>query len=173
MHGHQLRQTAEREHVDRWTDISVGALYGALKRMAGEGLIEEVRTEQVGGYPERSIWGLTDAGRSALTVLRRSALQEIVLPADPVDLALSRLDPERLDDVPEILAARIAALRARLADTEAYNASIDRYLTPIERVMVTHRVAKLRAEVDWHAALLERLPELLADPDSLRESHDS
>ena len=38
MHGHRLRLEAERKHVHLWTDISVGAVYGAMKRLAAEGL---------------------------------------------------------------------------------------------------------------------------------------
>lgn len=172
MHGHQLRQLAEQEHIDLWTDISVGALYGALKRLAAEGLIEELRTEQVGGYPERQIFGLTDAGRIALAGLRRGALREIVLRADPVDLALSRLDPLDTSGVPGVVAERIAELRATLAESEAHQARIAKYLTPIERVVVTHRSARLRAEIDWHEALLVRLPELLATTPTKDPSHD-
>ena len=41
MHGHQLRLLAEEEHVALWTDITVGSLYGAIKRLAAEELIEE------------------------------------------------------------------------------------------------------------------------------------
>ena len=50
-HGHQLRQLAELEHVDRWTEFTPGGLYGAIKRLAADGLIEELRTEQQGSYP--------------------------------------------------------------------------------------------------------------------------
>jgi DNA-binding PadR family transcriptional regulator len=46
MHGHQLRLLAEEEHVALWTDITVGSLYGAIKRLAAEELIEEVRVER-------------------------------------------------------------------------------------------------------------------------------
>ena len=56
MHGHQLRQLAEKEHIDMWTDITVGGLYGAIKRLAAEGLIEEARVEREGAYPERQVW---------------------------------------------------------------------------------------------------------------------
>ena len=79
MHGHQLRQLAEKEHVDMWTDISVGALYGAFKRLAAEELIEEVRTEREGDYPERQVWRITDAGRESLAPTARRGLSEIVI----------------------------------------------------------------------------------------------
>ena len=39
MHGHQLRQLAELEHIDQWTDVSVGALYGAIKPWYGADLV--------------------------------------------------------------------------------------------------------------------------------------
>jgi DNA-binding PadR family transcriptional regulator len=74
MHGHQLRQLAELEHLDMWTDISVGALYGAIKRLAAEDLIEEARVEREGAYPERQVWRITEAGDKALaTACARSS----------------------------------------------------------------------------------------------------
>ncbi len=59
MHGHQLRLLDEEEHIDSFTDISVGSLYGAIKRLSAEGLIEELRTEREGGYPPRQVWDIT------------------------------------------------------------------------------------------------------------------
>ena len=75
MHGHQLRLLAEEEHVALWTDITVGSLYGAIKRLAAEELIEEVRVERSGAYPQRQVWAITDAGREALGGLRLRALR--------------------------------------------------------------------------------------------------
>jgi DNA-binding PadR family transcriptional regulator len=40
--------------VALWTDITVGSLYGAINRLAAEELIEEVRVERAGAYPQRS-----------------------------------------------------------------------------------------------------------------------
>src|SRR3954468_11699427 len=103
MHGHQLRLLAEQEHVHLWTDISVGALYGALKRLATEGLLAEVRTEREGSYPERQVYGITDRGREGLGDLPPQALGEAWVPAGPFDLALSRPDAARLDELAGVL----------------------------------------------------------------------
>ena len=76
MHGHQLRQLAEKEHIDSGPTSPSAALYGAIKRLAAEGLIEEVRVEREGHYPERQVWRITDAGpRVALHELRIHGLQ--------------------------------------------------------------------------------------------------
>jgi DNA-binding PadR family transcriptional regulator len=170
MHGHQLRLLAEKEHVQEWTDISVGALYGALKRLSADGLIDEVRAEREGAYPERQVYAITDAGRVALGVEKRNALREIVVRADPFDLAMSRLDKDKLNDLEELLPARIAHLKAMVTDTEAHNATISQYLTFTEMIVVRHKVERLRAEVLWHEELYTQLPAIIAD-ESARKEH--
>jgi len=161
MHGHQLRQLAEKEHIDMWTDITVGALYGAIKRLAAEGLIEEVRVEREGSYPERQVWRVTHEGLVALAVERRSGLREIVLRPDPFDLAISRLDKTTLDEIPAAVEARLSALRTMLVQERAHTLSISKYLTPLEHMVMTHRADRLGAEISWHEQLLAQLPELL------------
>ena len=163
MHGHQLRLLAEQEHVHLWTDISVGALYGALKRLAGEGLLAEVRLEREGSYPERQVYGVTDAGRTALATLQRDALAHVVFKPDPFDLALCRSDPDRLDDLPDAVEDRLRTLRALLAETAAANDRARPYLSRAETHALQHREHRLRAEVDWHAALVADLPAVVAD----------
>ena len=163
MHGHQLRLLAEEEHLALWTDITVGGLYGALKRLAAEELIEELRVERSGAYPQRQVWAITDAGREAVGALRLRALREIVIKPDPFDLAITRLHPDHLGDLPTIIAARIGSLNAMLTEWEAHAATINRYLTPGEKFVMKHRADRLRAEIAWHEQLSAGLPEIISD----------
>jgi DNA-binding PadR family transcriptional regulator len=163
MHGHQLRLLAEKEHVQEWTDISVGALYGAIKRLAAEDLIEEVRQEREGAYPERVVYAITDAGASSLGIMRGDALRTIVIKPDPFDLAMSRLEPGMLDDLDTQLSARLVSLRTMLEQTIAHTASIDKYLTYGERIVMQHKVERIRAEVTWHEHLYSELPQIIQD----------
>jgi DNA-binding PadR family transcriptional regulator len=170
MHGHQLRLLAEKEHVQEWTDISVGALYGALKRMAAEGLIEEVRAEREGAYPERQVYAITDTGRVSLSTTKLNSLRDIVVRPDPFDLAMSRLDGKRLSSLDELLEARIAHLKSMAAEAEAHIHSIEQYLTFTEKLVMSHKVARLLAEVDWHEQLYTQLPEIIADESARKEN---
>jgi DNA-binding PadR family transcriptional regulator len=163
MHGHQLRLLAEEEHVGLWTDITVGGLYGAIKRLAAEDLIEEIRIERAGAYPQRQVWAVTDAGRETVGALRLRALREIVIKPDPFDLAITRLHADHLDDLPTIIAARIGSLNAMLTEWEAHAATIDRYLTAAEKLVMKHRADRLRAEIAWHEELSEALPGIAAE----------
>jgi DNA-binding PadR family transcriptional regulator len=163
MHGHQLRLLAEEEHVGLWTDITVGGLYGAIKRLAAEDLIEEVRVERAGAYPQRQVWAITDAGRETAGALRLRALREIVIRPDPFDLAITRLHPDHLGDLATIVAARTGSLNAMLVEWETHAATIDRYLTAAERLVMKHRADRLRAEIAWHEELSEKLPTIVVD----------
>src|SRR5664279_1047135 len=97
MHGHALRLLAEEEHIDEWTDFTVGAVYGVLKRLTADGLIEPISTEREGSYPERHVYAITEAGEITLTALRQEGLDYIDVRPDGFDLALSALDPDRHD----------------------------------------------------------------------------
>lgn len=163
MHGHQLRQLAEKEHVDMWTDITVGALYGAIKRLAAEGLIVEERVEREGAYPERQVWRITAEGRIALSDVRRAALHEIVIKPDPFDLAISRLDKTALDEVPATVEVRLERLRTMLELDEAHVQSVAQYLTQAELLVMVHREDRIRTEISWHEELLRQLPAILHD----------
>jgi DNA-binding PadR family transcriptional regulator len=163
MHGHQIRQQAQSDRTELWTDVKVGALYGALKRLAGEGLIVEVRSERVGGLPERTVYEITPRGREALAAVHSEALRTVVVRPDPFDLALvhaAHLDEQALTDAVtdrrETLAAQYNSLR--------HQAEVaDQWLTEAERMAMEHLLSRLASEIAWHDALLDRLPTIVAD----------
>jgi DNA-binding PadR family transcriptional regulator len=171
MHGHAMKLLAEEEHIDNWADVAASAIYGVIKRLASEGLIAVTRTEREGNYPERQVYDITDDGRAALDRFRREGLEELVMRPDPVDLALARLDPDKLDELPAVIQKRLAALRVNLDEHEAKLERIRHWLTVTERVVMRHSLARLRGEIVWHNELLEALPEIIRDEKQRGEQH--
>ena len=57
------------DRAELWSDVRPGSLYGALHRLAAEGLIEALRTEQAGHLPARTVYAITAEGRRELRVL--------------------------------------------------------------------------------------------------------
>lgn len=163
MHGHALLLLAEEEHIDEWTDFAASAVYGAMKRLAAEGLIAGERVEKHGNYPERQVYRITVDGVLALDELRLHGLTEIVIKPDPLDLALARLDPERLDRLPALIEERLGRLRATAETNEAHLESIKGYLTLAETWSMRHQLSRWRGEIAWHEQLLDALPEIIAD----------
>ncbi|GAB2475584.1 PadR family transcriptional regulator [Xylanimonas ulmi] len=172
MHGHQMRALAEQEHIDEWTDITVGGLYGALKRLEAEGLVRAVRTEREGNYPRRRVLDVTDAGRAALAELHAQALTAVGLRPDPADYPLARPQPDRLADLEAVVNDRLTQLRALAAAHERQMLAIDQYLTVAERVTLSHTTDRLQAEIVFHERLLAAVPEIVADELSRKDPHD-
>ena len=165
MHGHQIRRAAQVDRTELWADVKPGSLYGALHRMADEGVVEVVRTEQEGNMPARTVYALTAEGRGALAAHRDAALREIRLPPDPVDLALQYTQDLAEEELRAVLVARRTELAARLVSWRSRRDAATPYLTGLEPMTFDHILFRLEAELAWHDKLLEELPKLLSATD--------
>jgi DNA-binding PadR family transcriptional regulator len=165
MHGYQIRRAAKLDRTELWTEVKPGSLYGALHRMAGEGLVEVVRTEREGNPPERTVYAITTAGRQELIAQRDAALREVRLRPDPVDLALQYTSDLANEELAAVIAARRQAIAAQLAMLEQELQKAGPHLVGLEPMTFHHSLARLRAELAWHDQLLEQLPKLLHDLD--------
>jgi DNA-binding PadR family transcriptional regulator len=163
LHGHQIRQQAQADRTEMWTDIRVGSVYGALKRLANEGLVREVRTERVGNRPERTIYEITSEGRRALSAVRYAALYELTNRYDPFDLALAQSRDIAEEDLDQIVANRLAGLQVRLASLRHHAETADPYLNEAERMVIQHLIERADAEVRWHEELSARVSKIAAD----------
>ncbi|RYG31336.1 PadR family transcriptional regulator [bacterium] len=163
MHGHRLRLEAERKHVDLWTDISVGAVYGAMNRLAVEGLLRESGREQEGNRPPRQLYEITEEGRQALARLRQEGLTEIRSKPDPFDLALTRLDPARLDELRPVLTDRLERIRATLEERRKRNEGAREYIGLAQEWALRHAEYRLEAEIAFLQDLLAATDEIVAD----------
>src|SRR5579871_5440004 len=163
MHGHLLRLVAERNLVHLWTDISVGAVYGAMKRLAAEGLLRESGREQEGNRPTRQLYEITEEGRRALAALRREGLSEVWFKFDPFDLALTRMDPGALEALPSVLAERLDRVRALLAESRRVNEDSRDYVGLAKQWALRHTEYRLEAEVAYLTDLLTAAADIVAD----------
>jgi DNA-binding PadR family transcriptional regulator len=163
MHGHRLRLEAERNRVHLWTDITVGAVYGAMKRLASEGLLREAGREQEGNRPTRQLYEITDDGRRALAALRHEGLSEVRFKYDPFDLALTRVDPDTLDTLPSVLAERLDKVRASLAEARRLIAEVQGHVGLTKYWVLRHKEYRLEAEVAYLTDLLNAAPDIVAD----------
>lgn len=165
MHGHQIRREAQTNRTELWTDIKVGSLYAALNRMAEEGIIEAVRTERAGNMPARTIYGITDAGRQELSVLRDEVLREVRLRPDPVDLALQYSRALGPGALVAAFTNRRAVLQAELDSWQLLYAQAKPHLQGVEPLSFEHTLMRLEAEISWHDRVVAELPLALAPPD--------
>lgn len=165
-HGHEIRRMAEATNVGVWGGVSVGALYRELRTMQAEGLVEAVRTEQVGRRPARTIYEITSEGRLELAILREQAVRAVRWGPDELGVALTfagpGIDREELD---EWLAGRrgvFAATAAQLG-TERVRLVAKGYLDPFGAAIMLRAQLHAETEVRWHDEFAKILAELPAD----------
>jgi DNA-binding PadR family transcriptional regulator len=163
MHGHRLRLEAELEHVHLWTDISVGAVYGAMNRLVAEGLLRKLKSERKGKRPPRQLYEITEEGQRELAVLRKAGLSEVWFKYDPFDLALTRTDPDTVDMLPSVLAERLDKVRALLTKSKRINEQARDSITLAEEWAVRHTQYRLEAEIAYLTDLLAAASKIVAD----------
>lgn len=170
MHGHQIRRAARIDHLDLWSDVKTGSLYGALQRMDAEGLVRQVRIEQEGKRPPRTVYEITERGRDELELLRAAALREARLIPDPIDLALGHLHGMPEDTVRAALEDRRASLSHQLQSMLHVRTEAEPYLSAMEKQIFEHTIRRLRLELEWIGEVLEQLPGLMVATESTRGS---
>jgi DNA-binding PadR family transcriptional regulator len=160
MYGHQLRRDARLDRTEMWSEVRPGSLYSALHRMAAEGLIEPLRTEQQGQLPARTVYGITAEGQRELRVLRAEALREVRLQPDPVDLALAMSSDVDEDTLRGYLEDRMRVLGAQAAVFEHQRERCWPDQTVADDLVVEHARLRIQAELDWHHLVLDQLGKL-------------
>jgi DNA-binding PadR family transcriptional regulator len=171
MYGHQLRRDARVDRADMWSDVRPGSLYGALHRLAAEGLIEPVRTEQAGKLPARTVYAITAEGERELRVLRAEALAEVGLRPDPVDLALAMSGDVDEDTLRGYIEDRIRALGADAARFAHHRDRAWPDQTVADDLVVEHARLRIEAELAWHQLVLDRIGKLAAESEYREDAH--
>jgi DNA-binding PadR family transcriptional regulator len=152
-HGHELRREAVLGKAELWSDVGIGSIYSTLRRMHEDGLVRVVRHERDGLMPERTVYAVTAEGRRELEALRASMLRDVVIPADPFDLALACSADVPAGVLLGIVDDRAALLRTRVAALEHLRLSAAEHLDERDHLLFDHALTRLRAELDWHDQL--------------------
>jgi DNA-binding PadR family transcriptional regulator len=160
MHGHQIRRMAEMTSVETWGGVSVGSLYRELHHMEEEGLVEPVRSEQVGRRPARTVYSITGEGARELRILRERALTDTQKPpADPVGVALLFGGTEG-EDLRYMLRYRRQALANAIEFLTAEKGQlVARGVPPIAVSVYRRGELHIAAELTWHDEIESLLSE--------------
>ncbi len=166
-HGHEIRRLAEVTNVGEWGGVSVGALYRELRTMEAEGLVDAVRTEQVGQQQARTIYAITREGWLEFGMLREKAIKSIRWGPDKLGVALTFAGPgpDRAE-LAEWLAARrgMCAAAAAMLASERERLIAKGYLEPFAAAVMYRSQLHAETEVRWHDEFSRILADLPAEP---------
>jgi len=157
-HGYELRKLIVDQRINDISDVQLGSIYAALKKLKTEGLIEELGRSRSGNRPPKTAFRITDLGKKELSTLIADAFTDAQQPERPVDLALHFSGLLRIGEVVELLEQRVRALEAfgKLIE-RATKATVhdDPAVRELIRDIPDHFRRINRAELAWTKRILE------------------
>lgn len=156
MHPYEMAQVLRARHIEARANIKPGSLYHAVERLEQHGHIEVVDTQREGRRPERTVYGVTEAGRDAF-LERAKAMVGTIAPEYPEYAsglsALNELD--RADALAE-LRTRALRLQAEAAADQVIRQSLEAKPLPAVYWLDMKFIADRREfELAWTNQLIE------------------
>src|ERR1044072_6701755 len=115
MHPYEMTQLMRERRVGYRGKLRPGSLYHTVERLEGQGIIEIVDTQRQGRRPERTVYGLTEAGRDLFVEQARAMLAAPAQEYPQYPVALSAAGELECEDALEQLRMRVVGLRGRVA----------------------------------------------------------
>lgn len=157
-HPYEMCQTMQERETWRLLKVTVGSLYHAIDRLAGDGLIEAVETSRAGRRPERTTYRLTPAGRDAYTLRVRDIVAHPATEYPLYALAIALLHTLDRADALAQLRKRATVLEATAAADQVYSRRLTEAGVPeLYWVDVDLKLRLREAELAWTRELIERL----------------
>lgn len=174
MHPYEIAQTLRSQGKDDSTKTNYGSLYTVVQSLEKHGFVEVTGTERQGNRPERTVYGLTEAGRREMSEWL-SDLLSIPAKEYPVfETALSLMAALPPADVRTALETRLGALEVELAGGRGVLETVGRKLPRVFLIEVEYHLSMVEAQKDWVAGFLAELEEgSLSGVDAWRRFHET
>ena len=159
VHGYDVRRELESWQAEEWANIAPGSIYHALRKLAEEGLLEEVATEQVGARPARTTYRITRKGEHEFEELLRRYWWDYQPPFDPFLAGFAFLP--RLPRVEAVAALRNRARGLRAAAEVQRFALASDFMKQSKPTHVGWQfelvIARMETEIAWCERVADRL----------------
>jgi DNA-binding PadR family transcriptional regulator len=150
MHPYEISTILRARGKDQSIKLNYGSLYSVVGALEKHGLIEARETVREGNRPERTIYGITEAGRAEFEDWLTELLGTPVREYSQLEAGLAYLPGLSPSRVIELLEQRGAALQATVAELETLHASPELKALPrLFLVESEYRLAMLRAELAY------------------------
>jgi DNA-binding PadR family transcriptional regulator len=157
MHPYEMATLLKERGKDQSIKINWGSLYTVVGNLEKHGLIEATETVRAGRRPERTVYSITATGLAEMRDWLRELLGAPEKEYRRLEAALSLLAVLPPAEVAELLAQRLDALEAQIAE---YTQALEHWGKEIPRLFLIegeYDLAMLRAEADWVRGLLAEM----------------
>jgi DNA-binding PadR family transcriptional regulator len=169
LHPYEMGRRLKEHGKDRDIKYNRGSLYMVVEQLTKAGFIAEHETVRDTQRPERTVYAITDAGRTELYDWMRELVATPVHEYPSFGVALSLLIVLPPEETVELLGRRLAALTAEVAEIgETIRQTTEQGVDWWFLIEEEYRLAMREAERGYVASLAQRL----AGPDYHRMWHE-
>jgi DNA-binding PadR family transcriptional regulator len=158
MHVYRMQKLFEAQGKDRVVNVrSRASLYQAIERLVRNGLVEVSGIVRIEGYPDRTMYAITDAGREVARQWLREMLSATEGEYPEFIAAMSVMFGLPPAEAQAELERRAEKLAATLAETEAELTTAPPGLPRLFLLEEEYRKAMLGTELGWVRGVIEDL----------------
>ncbi|MFJ6570410.1 PadR family transcriptional regulator [Streptomyces sp. NPDC091292] len=157
MHPYEIAQTLRRQGKDQSTKINYGSLYTVVQNLEKHGFVEITDVQRQGNRPERTLYGLTDAGREEMTEWLSQLLAVPAREYPIFETALSLMGVIHPDEAAQLLEERLAKLEVEAAGVRGGLAKLYETVPRLFLVEVEYQLHMIEAQVEWVGGFLKEI----------------
>ncbi|MET7848148.1 PadR family transcriptional regulator [Streptomyces avermitilis] len=174
MHPYEIAQTLRRRGKDTTTKINYGSLYTVVQNLEKHGFVEVAEVQRQGNRPERTLYGITDAGREEATEWLSDLLAVPAREYPIFETALSLLGVLHPDEVTRLLEERLTQLEVQVASARGGLEKLYETLPRLFLVETEYQLHMVEAQAEWVRGFLRELHDgSLAGVEAWRRFHET
>lgn len=156
MHPYEMSRTMRLRNKETSIKLNYGSLYSVVEKLQKRGLIEPQETVREGRRPERTVYRITEAGRTEYEDWMAELLSRPVKEYTQYEAALSLMGGLPPDEVLELLESRCVQLEISVRQHESGAANVEQMGVPrIFLAELDYVTALMRAELVWTRRFIE------------------
>jgi DNA-binding PadR family transcriptional regulator len=174
MHPYEMAQTLRSRAKHESVRLNYGSLYGVVESLERQGLVRAVETFRQGRRPPRTVYEITDAGRTEMDDWLSQLLSVPIKEFPQYEAALSFLPGVPPDEAVTLLRRRCEAIEVRLDQLQASEeVASKRGLPRLFSIEGEYEMALLRTELEFTRSLIADIEAgSLSGLDEWRSWHD-
>ncbi|MPY59750.1 PadR family transcriptional regulator [Streptomyces spongiae] len=157
MHPYEIARTLRRRGKDSSTKINYGSLYTVVQNLEKHGFVEVAEVQRQGNRPERTLYGITEAGREEATEWLSDLLAVPAREYPIFETALSLVGVLHPDEVARLLEERLSRLEVQVASARGALEKLYETLPRLFLVETEYQAHMVEAQAQWVRGLLQEL----------------
>lgn len=157
MHPYEMATVMRQRGKEESFKLNYGSLYTVVKALTKAGLIEARETEREGRRPERTIYGLMEAGHVELIDWLSEMLSSPAKEYPRFEGALSMIAALPPDDAAALLGDRCTRIQIQLIQQRSVLQLMAEQVPELFSLETAYAVNQLEAELAWVQQLREKI----------------